>query len=110
MNTHASRLAIVAMLSTLLATSAARAELVLVGVDAKAENINGVTKVPANAGPDLVQIFDMKQFPPKLVGSVEAPVGVAGPPEAIAVAPDESFAIVASVSRLDPQKPGTTGP
>jgi len=99
-----------ALLVPFLGFVPARADIAVVGVDAKAENVNGVTSVPKNPPPDGLQIFDLKQFPPRLVGSVDVPVGVAGPPEAIAVSADESLAIVASVSRIDPQKPDATMP
>src|SRR4051812_30306485 len=88
----------------------ARADIAVVGIDNHSENVNGATKVPQNPPPDLLQIVDLAQFPPKLLGRVEVPVAVPGPPMAVAVGADESFAIVAAAHRVDAQKPTDVTP
>ena len=50
-------------------------------------------------------IIDVSAYPPKVVATVEAPTSVVGPPLSIAIAKDESYAIVTAASKLDPQNP-----
>jgi DNA-binding beta-propeller fold protein YncE len=88
----------------------ARADIAVVADDAKSQNIDGVGTVAKNPIPDTVEIFDLAKFPPKRIAGIEAPVGVAGPPLAVAVGAGEGFAIVASVARLDPENAGKVAP
>jgi DNA-binding beta-propeller fold protein YncE len=67
--------------------------------DGKAVLDNGVTKVLNPAPPDTVAVIDLRGGAPKLVAEIEAPATVVGPPFAVAVAPDESFALVTSGKR-----------
>ena len=73
--------------------------------DAKVRLENGVVRAVANPGPDTVSIIDLTRDPPAIIGEVEAPTSVAGPPFAVAVAPDESFALVTAATRIDPADP-----
>jgi DNA-binding beta-propeller fold protein YncE len=86
-----------------LAVSPALADLVVVAVDNHSVNVNGVTGPPKNPAPDLMAIVDVKSYPPKLVGTVEAPTSVVGAPTAVWIAPDESWAIITAASKIDPQ-------
>jgi DNA-binding beta-propeller fold protein YncE len=63
---------------------------------------NGVAKVVANAAPDTVAVIDMKTMPPRLLDEIEVPGSVVGPPLSVAVAPDESLALVTSAQKLSP--------
>ena len=92
----------------LCATAPTRADIVLSANDGHTV-LNGkgglvATKEPK---PDTVTIIDVKRYPPKIVGTIEAPHSVVGPPGAVWVAPDESWAIVTSASKADPA--GTDG-
>ena len=80
----------------------ARAELAVSGNDGKATLENGVQVVPKEVVPDSVTIIDMSASPPKVVAEIEAPASVVGPPLSVAVAPDESIALVTSAQTLDP--------
>ena len=60
--------------------------------------------------PDTVDIIDMATTPPKVVATVTAPGSVVGPPTAVAVAPDESYAIVTGATKADPTAPGGIAP
>ena len=66
---------------------------------------NGVPKVAANPQPDTVAIIDMKTMPPRLIDEIEAPASVAGPPLSVAVAPDETIALVTSAMKVSPTDP-----
>ena len=83
----------------------ARADLAVVAVDNHSVNVNGVMGPPKNPAPDHLAIVDVKSYPPKLVGTVEAPTSVVGAPTAVWIAPDESWAIITAASKIDPQNP-----
>jgi len=88
-----------------LAPIAARAELAVSANDSKAVLDNGATVTVPNAPPDTVAIIDLSASPPKLVAEIDAPASVVGPPGSVAVAPDESYAIVTGAMKLDPSDP-----
>jgi DNA-binding beta-propeller fold protein YncE len=87
-----------------LALSATRssAQLAVSANDGKAYLDNGVAKTVPNAPPDTVSIIDLSSMPPKLVAEIQAPASVAGPPGSVAVAPDESYALVTAAMKVDP--------
>ena len=82
--------------------SAAPAQLAVSANDCNAVLVDGVNRVPANPGSDYVTIVDLGAKPPKIVAEVLAPTSVVGPPQSVAVAPDESIALVTSATKLDP--------
>ena len=60
--------------------------------------------------PDSLSVIDLGQYPPRITATMEVPGSVVGPPMAVAVAPDESFAIVTSATKLDPAGVDGIGP
>ena len=78
------------------------AQLAVSANDNKQINTAGVGSVVANPAPDTVSVIDMNVFPPRLLGEVQAPTSVVGPPTAVAVAPDESFALVSAAMKHNP--------
>lgn len=54
---------------------------------------------------DTVATIDLNVYPPKVLAEIKAPAGMIGPPDAVAVAPDSSYAIVTS-----PQLPDLSDP
>ena len=76
----------------------AEARLAIAGNDGKqiqaAEQI-GVT-------PDSVSVIDLAAYPPKVIGQVQVPAAMIGPPEAVAVSRDDSFAIVTAAQKINP--------
>jgi DNA-binding beta-propeller fold protein YncE len=64
--------------------------------------VNGVQVAAKNPLPDTVSVIDLAHYPPRIVSTVEAPGSVVGPPMAVAVARDESYAIVTAATKLDP--------
>jgi len=94
------------MAGTLVAVAGpAFADLAVTANDSHSVNVNGVTGPPKNAPPDTVSIIDVSAYPPKLVATVETPTSVVGPPLSIAIARDESYAIVTAATKIDPLNP-----
>ncbi|HTS39847.1 MAG TPA: YncE family protein [Xanthobacteraceae bacterium] len=83
----------------------AAAQLAVSANDNKSANSEGRTIVVENAPPDTVTIINLSVFPPRIVGEVKAPASVVGPPSSVAIAPDESFALVTSGFKIDPANP-----
>lgn len=83
----------------------ANAQLAVSANDGKATLVDGANTVPNNPAPDTVTIVDLGASPPKVVGEVQAPTSVVGPPQSVAVARDQSIALVTASSRLDPADP-----
>jgi DNA-binding beta-propeller fold protein YncE len=88
----------------------ARAQIAVSANDNKIALVDGNNTVPANPGPDTVTILDLGVSPPKVLGELQAPSSVVGPPQSVAVAPDESFALVTAAMKVDPADPKKTAP
>ena len=84
---------------------AAHGQLLLSTNDNKVELVNGVTRVVANPPPDTLTVFDTRSWPPSVVAELDVPGSVVGPPFSVAVAPDESIALVTANEKLDPSDP-----
>jgi DNA-binding beta-propeller fold protein YncE len=78
------------------------ADLALSANDGKGVLIDGVNTVPENPPPDNVTVLDLAVFPPKVVAEIKMPTSLVGPPQSVAIAPDESFALVTAATKLDP--------
>ena len=103
-----------AWLAALLAAAAlcapARAEIALSSNDAHTVLVNGAQVVPEEAAPDTLSVIDLSQSPPKIVDTIEVPGSVVGPPTAVAVSKDETFAVITSATRADPAGPAGISP
>lgn len=100
---------LVAMLLAL--PNAARADIVLSSNDGHTvQNAQKQLVAPADVHPDTVSVIDVSHYPPKITETIEVPGSVVGPPTAAWVAKDESWAIVTSATKADPQGKGGTGP
>jgi DNA-binding beta-propeller fold protein YncE len=94
------------LLAMLLGSLApAHAEIAVSANDNKVVNINGKVTVVSNPPSDTVAIIDLKASPPRVIGEVNAPVSVVGPPLSVAVTPDEGLALVTASSKVDPTDP-----
>lgn len=103
--------ALAAALVTLpLLSFSAAAQLAVSANDNKVVNVGGANQIVQNPSADTVTIVDLGVSPPKVVGEVTAPSSVVGPPQNVAVAPDESFALVAASVKIDPADPKKTVP
>lgn len=85
-----------------LVTSSALAQIAVSANDNKVVNDNGANVFVQNAPADTVTILDLGVSPPKIIGEVNAPNSVVGPPQSVAVAPDESIAVVSAATKNDP--------
>jgi DNA-binding beta-propeller fold protein YncE len=87
------------------ASMAARAEIAVSSNDAHTVTINGQQIAADPVVADTLSIVDLAKYPPQVTATIDVPGSVVGPPYAAAVAPDESFAIVSSATKLDPTDP-----
>jgi DNA-binding beta-propeller fold protein YncE len=55
--------------------------------------------------PDTVSIIELSGASPRIVAELPAPASVVGPPSSVAIAPDESFALVTGAMKVDPADP-----
>jgi DNA-binding beta-propeller fold protein YncE len=94
----------------LAVASRANAQIAVSANDNKVVLENGAVKVVPNPPPDTVSIIDLSSMPPKLVTEIQAPASVVGPPGSVAVAPDESYALVAAAMKIDPADPTKQAP
>ena len=96
------RLATVVALAVSINVPAAHAQLLLSTNDNKVELVNGAATVVKSPRPDTLTVIDTKSWPPKVVAELDVPGSVVGPPFSVAVAPDESIALVTANEKLDP--------
>lgn len=89
----------------MLISPAVHAQIAVSAQDGKQVLVDGVPTVPDNPPPDYVAVFDLGSSPPKLLAEVPAPTSVVGPPQSVAVAPDEGLALVTSANAIDPGRP-----
>src|SRR5437762_684425 len=94
-----------AVLALAVVASPAGAQIAVSGNDNKVLLVNGVVTVVQNPPSDTVSVIDLKASPPRVIGEVQAPVSVVGPPLSIAVTPDEGLAIVTASNKVDPSDP-----
>jgi DNA-binding beta-propeller fold protein YncE len=99
-----------ALLAPVLMPLAANAQIAVSANDGKAILVDGAGKMPDNPAPDTVTIIDLGASPPKVLGELQAPSSVAGPPQNVAITPDESIALVSSNMKLNPADPKKLAP
>lgn len=84
-----------------LAAPPASAQLAISANDNKVLNVNGATVTQPGVA-DTVTLLDFGSNPPKVVAELKAPASVVGPPQSVAIAPDESIALVTASAKIDP--------
>jgi DNA-binding beta-propeller fold protein YncE len=89
------------------------AELAVSANDGKVTLVNGVAKVNPD-GKDTVAVIDLAPTrsgkPPRLVAEFAAPASIVGPPQSVAITPDESLALVTANQKINPADPTKTMP
>jgi hypothetical protein len=110
MHRHRLGVGALALAALISVSSGASAQLALSANDGKAVLIDGVNSVPASPTADTVAVIDLNATPPKVIAEIPAPTSVVGPPSSVAIAPDESFALVTGASKVDPADPKKTVP
>src|SRR5439155_11643912 len=93
-----------------LAGSTSNAEIAVSANDDKMVLENGVATVRKEPLPDSVSIIDLSGASPHVVAELRAPRSVIATPSSVAVAPDESFALVTGAMKLDPADPAKAIP
>jgi DNA-binding beta-propeller fold protein YncE len=58
--------------------------------------------VPTSHTSDNVAVIDLNHFPPRVIGTVDVPTSMIGPPLAVAVAHNGSFALVSNAQKFNP--------
>jgi DNA-binding beta-propeller fold protein YncE len=96
---------VVVLLAVLIFVPVAHGQLLLSTNDNKVTLVNGVATVVKNPPPDTLTVIDIKSWPPKVVAELDVPGSVVGPPFSVAVAPDESIALVTANEKLDSSDP-----
>jgi DNA-binding beta-propeller fold protein YncE len=82
-----------------LTASGATAQLAISANDGKQPRLG---QKPSDVKPDNVTVIDLNSYPPKVIGKVEVPVSMIGPPTIVGIARDASFAIVTNGQKFDP--------
>ncbi len=98
-------------LLTAIPASAARPDIVLSSNDGHTvQDAEKNLVAPKDVHPDTVSLIDVSLYPPIIKATIEVPGSVVGPPTAAWIAKNESWAIVTSATKADPQGKGGTGP
>src|SRR5450432_371323 len=102
-----SRAALALITTSLIAliSSVANAEIAVSANDGKMVLVNGVATVRKEPLPDTISIIDLSGASPRIVAELPVPASVVGPPPSVAIAPDESFALVTGAMKIDPADP-----
>ena len=98
MHRHIPMVGAISLAALMSAAGGASAQLALSANDGKAVLVDGVNTVPASPAADSVTIIDLNSTPPKVVGEIAVPTSVVGPPSSVAIARDETFALVTAAS------------
>jgi len=102
MDRRPARTLLAACLVLPLMIGGASAQIAVSANDGKSVLVDGVTSVPATPTPDSATIIDLGATPPKVIGEVQVPASIVGPPQSVAIAPDESYALVTGAYKVDP--------
>ena len=105
MHRHIPMVGAISLTALMSAAGGASAQLAHSANDGKAVLVDGVNTVPASPAADSVTIIDLNSTPPKVVGEIAVPTSVVGPPSSVAIARDETFALVTAASKVDPADP-----
>ena len=92
------------------AIAPAGAQIAVSSNDNKVVNVEGTNQIVENPAPDNATIVDLGATPPKVLAQIDVPGSVVGPPQSVAVAPDESIALVVASTKKDPADPKKTAP
>ena len=95
-----------ALLALLCAANGLNAEIAISANDNHLVQLDGVNTVVASPRPDSLTVIDLGAAVPTVGATVEGvPTSVSGPPFAVAIAPDQSLALVTSAMKVDPAAP-----
>lgn len=89
------------LLAFALQSGLATAQIAVSANDGKARLVDGKVQIVKD-GIDTVSVIDLAPATPRLLGEVQAPASVVGPPTSVAIVPSEEIAIVTSAMKIDP--------
>lgn len=98
------------LLAALALAAPAGAQIVVSANESKMTLVDGVNTVSANPKPDTVTVIDLNGPAPRIVGQVQAPTSVIGPPQSVAITPDGALALVTAATKIDPADATKTVP
>lgn len=93
----------------IFAAGPARAEIALSANDGKLKLVAGKTVVPADPMPDTLTVIELAGVT-RIMGEVRVSTSVIGPPSSVAIARDESFAVVSAATKIDEKDGSKTIP
>jgi DNA-binding beta-propeller fold protein YncE len=85
-------------------------QLAVSAVDGKLVLEQGVIKVINGGERDGAMVYDLAVFPPREIGYLPMPTSLAGPPQSVAVSPDQNLAVVTAAQRTDAADASRTVP
>ncbi len=106
-NQHAAAVSFAIAVS--LSASGARADIALSANDAHTVMIDGNQVAAKDNKPDTLSVVDV-QGKPRVLATIDVPASVVGPPTAVWIAPDESWAIATGATKVQAGAPGGIGP
>ena len=80
-------------------------QIAISAVDGKLVLNEGSIQVINHGERDGAMLYDLSVFPPRQVGYLAMPTSLAGPPQSVAVSPDQTLALVTAAQRTDPANP-----
>jgi len=104
------RMLLAGLLAISTSAGTARADIAISSNDAHTVLDNGAQVAAPEAPADTVSVIDLAAYPPSILATVEVPGSVVGPPMAVAIAKDESFAIVTSATKANASGPAGISP
>jgi DNA-binding beta-propeller fold protein YncE len=101
---YAGRAATLALVQFVCVAAACHAgNLIVVGSDGKELHADGRYSVLSDPAPDTVTVLDARTYPPRVAAVIEgAPHSNSGPPQSIAITPDEKLILVSVPNHVDP--------
>jgi DNA-binding beta-propeller fold protein YncE len=85
-----------------LSTTTASAQIAISANESKVVLVDGVVTVVKSPPPDTVTILDLGVTPPKVLGELPVPASIIGPPQSVAIAPNQPLALVTAATKIDP--------
>jgi DNA-binding beta-propeller fold protein YncE len=93
--------ALAGLIIAVTACASQAADWIVSGNDGKYQRVEGRDTFPDNPGPDTLTLLDASRFPPQVKVQVEVENGIQGPPQAVAITPDATVALVGAPTRYD---------
>lgn len=85
-------------------------QIAISAVDGKLVLDRGTIKVINQGERDGAMLYDLSVFPPRELAYLAMPTSLAGPPQSVAISPDQKLAVVTAAQKTDPTDPTRTIP